>query len=380
MFNWKEVKELKIKRIIFPIVLTVIVAFVLVSCAPKVQPTVTSEETKAEVTETTAETTAEAKKEITIGYAAPWLPDVGQVTIMQGLIDGAMKLGWKVITTDANGDVQKQINDIDNLITMGVDAVVSVPQDSAAIVPAIEKCNQLGIPFFTIDRGATGGKIVLTVLADNYLAGKQEGDNLIKLLTAKYGEPKGKVLELQGDLATNVAQLRGKGFDDVVAQNPNIKLIQVPTKWAPDVGAKGVEDTLTTDPDLDAVYFHSEYTGAGVVSALDRLGKLVPIGDKNHIIILGIDGSADALNWIRNDLMDSTSSQPLYDFGIVCSRYIKDTLEGVEIKPGTVEEPGALWSPAKIQEVAVGLELQLATTLVTKENVDDPGLWGNVLK
>ncbi len=320
------------------------------------------------------------EEEIFIGYAAPWLRDVGQVVIQQGLLDGAMKLGWKNVTTNADGNVAKQVNDIDNLITMGVSAIVSVPQDSAAIVPAVERANQAGIPFFTIDRSAFGGDVVLTVLANNYLAGQQEGENLIKLLTEKYGEPRGKVLELQGDLATNVAQLRGQGFDDVVAKYPKIELIQRPTKWDPKVGADATEDVLTTDPDLDAVYFHSEYTGAGVVPALDRLGKIKPVGHPDHIIVLGIDGTPEALDWIRKGTMDSTSAQPLYDYGIVCARFIKDYLEGKEIKPGKVEGPGALWSPAEIVEGEYGLELKLATTLVTKENVDDPGLWGNVLK
>lgn len=327
-----------------------------------------------------AEKPGKAEKEIFIGYAAPWLRDEGQVVIQQGLLDGAMKYGWKTITTNADGDVAKQINDIENLITMGVSAIVTVPQDSAAIVPAIEKANSANIPVFTIDRSAFGGKVVLTVLANNYLAGKQEGENLVKLLTQKYGEPRGKVLELQGDLATNVAQLRGQGFDDVIKKYPKITLIQRPTKWDPKVGADATEDVLTTDPDLDAIYFHSEYTGNGVVPALQRLGKLKPIGDPEHIILLGIDGTPAALDWIREGIMDSTSAQPLYDYGIVCSRFIKDYLEGKPIKPGKVEEPDALWSPAEISQGEYCLELQLATTLVTKENVDDPRLWGNKLR
>ena len=117
-----------------------------------------------------------------------------------------------------------------------------------------------------------------------------------------------------------------------------------------------------------------------IVPALERLGKIKPVGHPDHIIVLGIDGTPEALDWIREGIMDSTSAQPLYDYGIVCSRFIMDYLEGKEIKPGVVEEPGALWSPAEIVRGEYGLELQLSTTLVTKENVDNPGLWGNVLK
>jgi ABC-type sugar transport system substrate-binding protein len=295
------------------------------------------------------------------------------------MLDGAAGMGWKTVTTNANGDVQKQINDIDNLITLGVKAIVSVPQDSAAVVPGIEAANAAGIPFFTIDRSAFGGDVALTILADNYLAGQQAGEAMVELLTEKYGEPKGKVLELQGDLGTNVAQLRGQGFDDVIAQYPDITLYQVHTKWDPTVGADAVQDYLVSDPDLDGVYFHSEYTGAGVVAALEQSDRLKPVGDPDHLIMTGIDGSPDALGWIRDGYMDMTASQPLYDFGIVMARFIDDVLADEEIQPGTVEEPGALWSPAEIREGEYGMECLLATTAVTKDNVDDPGLWGNVL-
>ena len=332
------------------------------------------------VVEEPEEPVEEPAEDITIGYAAPWLRDTGQVVIMQGLLDGAMDLGWRTVTTNADGDVSKQINDIDNLLTMEVDAIVTVPEDSAAIVPAVERANAEGVPVFTIDRSALGGDVVLTVLADNYIAGSQAGEFLVERLTEKYGSPQGKVLELQGDLATNVAQLRGGGFNDVLAEYPDITVIQQPTDWDPVRGGNATEDVLTTDPDLDAIYFHSEFTGTGVISALERVGRLVPIEDEDHIIVIGIDGTPEALDWIRDGYMDGTAAQPLYDYGIVCAQFIQDYLEGREIELGVVDEPDALWSPAEIVEGEVGLELQLSTTLVTRENVDDERLWGNVLE
>ena len=60
----------------------------------------------------------------------------------------------------------------------------------------------------------------MVVLSDNYLAGKQSGEATVEFLKAKYGAPKGKVLEITGNLAQNVAQLRGGGFNDVMKQYP----------------------------------------------------------------------------------------------------------------------------------------------------------------
>lgn len=322
---------------------------------------------------------AQEPKKIVIGYSAPSLMDVGQVTIAQGMLDAGTKLGWLTITTNANQDAQKQITDIENLITLGVSAIVAVPVDSAAIVPAIEKANAAKIPFFTIDRSAFGGKVELTVLSDNYLAGQQAGENMVALLKTKYGEPKGKVIELQGDLGTNVAQLRGKGFDDVIAKYPNIKLFPVATKWLPDTAAAAMEDYLVSEPDLDGAYFHSEYTMPGSIVAAERAGRMTLVGDPKHLFVVAIDGTPDALNLIRKGTLDSTSSQPLYDFGFVMADYIKMVLEGKPITIGKIEKPGTSWSPAEVRQGQYGLECLLSTTLVTKANVEEPTLWGNVL-
>jgi len=322
---------------------------------------------------------AQEPKKIVIGYSAPALMDVGQVSIAQGMLDAGTKLGWLTITTNANLDVQKQISDIENLITLGVNAIVAVPQDSAAIVPAIEKANAANIPFFTIDRSAFGGKVALTVLSDNYLAGQQAGEKMVELLKGKYGDVKGKVLELQGDLGTNVAQLRGKGFDDVIAKYPNIKLYQAAVKWLPDPAAAAVEDYLVSDPDLDGLYFHSEYTMPASLIAAERAGRGTPVGDPKHLFVVAIDGTADALNNIRQGKIDSTSSQPLYDFGFVMADYIKMVLDAKPIALGKVEKANTSWSPAEVRQGQYGLECLLPTTLVTKANVEDPTLWGNVM-
>ena len=79
----------------------------------------------------------------------------------------------------------------------------------------------------------------------------------------------------------------------------------------------------------------------------------------------------------RDGWADQCSSQPIPDFGIIVN-YIEMELNGETIAPGEVVEEGALWSPARIEESDVGLQMLLATTSVTPDNVDDPRLWGNL--
>jgi simple sugar transport system substrate-binding protein/ribose transport system substrate-binding protein len=89
-----------------------------------------------------------------------------------------------------------------------------------------------------------------------------------------------------------------------------------------------------------------------------------------------VDGCPDALAAIRDGRSDQASSQPLPDFGIIV-RWINMELQGVAVEEGEVVEEGALWSPATIVRSDTGFMLNLATTLVNPDNVDNPALWGN---
>lgn len=316
-----------------------------------------------------------AQDTVVIGYGAPELSG-GQGPIMNGLVNAAEAKGWQVITANANFDAEQQANQIDNFIAQGVDAIVTVPVDSQAICASVQRATDAGIPFYTIDRAPIGCEVNMTVQSDNYLAGKQAAEELVKLLTERYGEPKGTVLELQGNLAQNVAQLRGGGFNDFLKDYPNVTVLQRPTDWAADVFSQATLDVAAAQQ-LDAIYMHSDCVGTKVVTAaLEQLGQLKPRGEEGHIFLVGVDGCPDALASIRAGTSDQASSQPLPDFGVIV-RWINMGLQGMTIEEGTVVEEGALWSPATIVKSDTGFMLNLATTSVTPENVDDAALWGN---
>ena len=324
-----------------------------------------------------AVTPAAAQDEAVIGYSAPGLVGA-QLEIQQGLIDHAEEKGWTVQTTTSGGDPQKQFDDINNYIAQGVDAIVAVPDDSAGICTAVEAAKEVGIPFYTIDRSPQGCEINMTVLSDNYLAGQQSGEAIVEFLTEKEGSAAGTVLEITGNLGQNVAQLRGAGFNDVMAEHPEINVITRTGDWDAAKGVDIVRDIASTEEDLDAIYMHSDsvYMG-GTVQVLQELDRLFPRGEEGHIFLAGVDGSPAALTAIRDGYADQSSNQPIPDFGIITD-YIEKELAGEEIVEGEVIQEGALWSPARIEASDVGPQLFLATTSVGPENVDDERLWANI--
>ncbi len=322
----------------------------------------------------------EEKAPVTIGYAAPALYG-GQLFIQQSLMDHAQAKGWAVITTNANADPQKQNNDIDYLISLGVDAIVTVPEDSAGICTAVEKAKKAGIPFYTIDRSPIGCKINMTVLSDNRMAGQQAGEVLVDELIKKYGAPKGKVLEITGNLSQNVGQLRRDGFHDIVDKYPDIQVIQKVADWDAAKGQQIAIDVLTANPDLDGIYIHSDNVyGPGTKAAMEQLGRLHKRGEEGHIILVGVDGGPWMLEAILDGIADGAGSQPVSDFGIVVN-WIEQELNGQPIQEGEVVQEGATWSPAHIKVNPDGtMELFLATTKVTKDNITNPVIWTNMDK
>jgi ABC-type sugar transport system substrate-binding protein len=321
-----------------------------------------------------------AEDKVIIGYSAPGLVGA-QAQIQAGLVNGAEAKGWEVLTTTSGGDANKQLNDIRDFIAQGVDAIVAVPDDSAGVCVVVKEAQDAGIPFYTIDRSPSGCRINMTVLSDNFLAGQQSGEAIVAFLTERHGSPKGKVLEITGNLAQNVAQLRGGGFHDVVDKHPEIEVISKVGDWDSAKGADIVRDVATTETDLDAIYMHSDCAyGPSVVQTLAEIGRNAKRGEEGHVHLSGVDGCLVALDFVRAGTFDQSSNQPIPDFGVVAADFIEKELRGEKIGVQEVVQEGALWSPARIEESDVGLQLLLSTTSVGQENVDDARLWGNIEK
>lgn len=325
-------------------------------------------------------TQAFAADKIVIGYSAPGLVGA-QAQIQAGLVNSAKAKGWEVVTTTSGGDAQKQLNDINDFIAQKVSAIVAVPDDSAGVCQAVAAAKLAKIPFYTIDRSPAGCEIDMVVLSDNYLAGKQAGEATVEFLKTKNGSPKGKVLEITGNLAQNVAQLRGGGYNDVMKQYPDIKVITKVGDWDAGKGVEIVRDVASTEVDLDAIYHHSDCVySAGTVQTLKEIGKAAVAGQAGHIFIAGVDGCLGTLDLIRAGSVDQSSNQPISDFGSLAADFIEKKLKGEAVGPGPVVKDGALWSPARIEKADIGLQLFLATTSVNKSNVDDERYWGNIEK
>ena len=179
-------------------------------------------------------------------------------------------------------------------------------------------------------------------------------DELAKLI----GE-KGTVLEARGSLGSEAAELRHKGFNDrMKAKYPNVVVKPLNTEWVADTTYKMVLDSFTANPDIKGVFSHNDEMVRGVVSAFRQINKIVPFGKEGHVAVVGLDGTPLALDRIREGTQDASVGQDPYLMGGAILDKIVAHFEGKPFDPKAGTEPG----------------------LITKENVDDPNLWGNANK
>ena len=208
----------------------------------------------------------------------------------------------------------------------------------------------------------------MTVHADNYYMGKVACEAMGKLI----GGSSGSILNLQGDLASANGKDRSDGFTDCMAKDfPNVEIISRPMEWSPEKCSEQAQTVLATT-DVTGIYMGSEIICLGVVTkVLESLNKLQPVGTDGHIPMVGIDGSSDGLDSIRNDTLDALVSQPLSDYITYALKYMNDALSGVEVKEGQTDHNSKI-----VKEGDSYMDI-LPSPVVTKSTVDDPSLWGN---
>jgi len=309
---------------------------------------------------------------VSIGYSPKFLKDDFQVLLLDAIKAGIEDRGWALTgAPDANGDVEKQVSDLENLLAAGADALVLVPYDGAGVVPAIKRANEMSVPVFAIDDGPYGGDGAATVRAHNVDAGVQGAEEMVRRLKNDPDWPNVTVLELQGGLLTVNGRDRSEGFFSTMQKlAPNVEVIQQPTEWTADMAADATQNVLTQYPDLDGIFMASELMAAAVNARLAEAGRGAAVGEPGACIRVAIDGTPAGLDLIREGALDATVSQPLSGYASKTLELVQLSLDGGSLEVGEYDD-------GRVVMTDVGPQYQLYATLVTADNVEDPGLWGN---
>ncbi|NPD67761.1 sugar ABC transporter substrate-binding protein [Lichenicola cladoniae] len=265
----------------------------------------------------------------------------------------------KLINTSANGDANTQTNQVTDLINQHVAALILNPINANSIVPVVKEANKKGIPVFTLDRGAAcGGCQVNFLETDNKALGKEGADFIADQLKQRYGSVKGNVVDLEGLLGTTAGDDRERGFatefEALQKDNPGLKLVaRQAADFDADKAFNITTQLLAAHNDIDAVFNGNDDNAVGVVRAIRQANRFKPIGDPKHIVVIGIDGTEQALSSIRRGQMDATLSQNPVTMAQQSVNYVEAYLHGDKSKiPAHQFWPHLLITKATIDSAA----------------------------
>jgi ABC-type sugar transport system substrate-binding protein len=290
----------------------------------------------------------------------------------------ADELGVDLKTTNSQNDVAKLTSNVQSFISQGVKGIAMAPQDTAAIAPTLQTLATKKIPVVTIDTRPDQGDVFMVVRADN----RAYGEKACQFLGAKLNGA-GKVVMLQGDLASINGRDRTEAFNDCMKKNyPGITVFGEATNWDGAIASQKLQIRLTEHPDIKGVYMQSSFALAGTLQLLKQRGLLTAPDDPKHVFVVSNDGIPKELQDIAAGNIDATVSQPADLYAKYALYYLKAAIDGRTFQPGPTDHDSTI-----IQVRDGLLEDQLSAPLVTRDGgtyggvasvkPDDKSLWGN---
>jgi len=186
-----------------------------------------------------------------------------------GVISTCEKYGMKYICTDAKNTAEKQISDIEDLITRHVDVLLVNTHKADAIGTAVQKALDAKIPVVVMSSEVPGVTPTVMLTSNSITM----GESAAKTLLEKMGSAGGKIIHLSGLEGSTVNQQRSEGIRNVINANPNVKIVaSLSCNYNRNEALTAMEDLLKVHPDVKGVIVNGDDMGLGAIQALDEAG------------------------------------------------------------------------------------------------------------
>ena len=264
-------------------------------------------------------------------------------TVHAGAASAAAEAG---VDIDWNGpametDYSRQIAITDDFVNRHVDGILLAPTDRDALVPAIHRAAQAGIPLTVFDSAANSDEYVSFVATDNYGGGVMAAKRLAEIL---HGKGNVAMIAVVPGGASTLA--REQGFTDTLAKEfPNIKLVA--SQYGMSDRARSLtvsEDILTAHPGLDGMFASNESSTIGAAQAIKERGLT------GKVKLVGFDSSPSLNDDLRAGIIDSLVLQDPFRIGYEGMKTLLDHRAGKNVTK----------------------TIALPPVLVTHDNMSDP--------
>jgi galactofuranose transport system substrate-binding protein len=234
---------------------------------------------------------------ITLGFSQVGAESGWRTANTKSVQDSAAAAGIDLQFSDAQQKQENQIKAIRSFVQQRVDVIAFSPVVESGWDTVLMEAKRANIPVILTDRAVDSADTSLykTFLGSDFVEeGKKAGQWLLQNVDASAGPV--NIVELQGTTGSAPAIDRQEGFGEVIAQNPNYKVIASQTgDFTRSGGRQVMEAFLKAHPDIDVLYAHNDDMGLGAIEAIEAAGK-VPGQDIKIITVDAVKDGMQALS------------------------------------------------------------------------------------
>jgi D-xylose transport system substrate-binding protein len=283
---------MKIKAIILAIS-----AYFMVACGAPQAPSNNAQNTTKK--------SADPNRKLKIGFAMDTVKEERWQRDHDAFEAHCKQINVECVITVADNKADKQANDVDNLLTQGIDALVIAPHDATQAATMVDKAKSQGIPVISYDRLIDSSKIDLYISHQVPIIGKKIAEYALQHV------PEGNYVMVYGASTDNNALIMKNAQLEVlkpVIDAGKIKIVaeQFINDWKPELALNFAENALTQNNDnIQAFVVSNDGMAGGVVSALAKRGLT------GKILVTGQDAGLEALQNIAEGKQTMTIYKPI---------------------------------------------------------------------
>lgn len=293
------------------------------------------------------------EKKMTVGVAFETLQTEYWVASRNAIEAELKERGARMIEAIADGDANRQFEQVRNFITQRVDGIIIVPKDAQTVIPMIRAANQANIPMVLFNRPpAPSDAKSVTVVADNFGITRNTvaymAEQAMKLNAGK----KIKAAILIGDLGDINAIGRRDGFEEALKVHAGQfdVVARIPTEWNQEKALAGITNAMQANGDIGLIFASSDLLLPSVVSALKQNRKYKKVGEAAHVVLGGFDGDATAYRMLVEGYLDADGIQDMHFDTEKSVQAIVDLKAGKQV-PERILDPGLVVHQGNLKEL-----------------------------
>src|ERR1051325_706665 len=243
------------------------------------------------------------KKKIVVGFSQIGAESGWRTANTESIKNEARNRGIELVFSDAQQKQENQIKALRSFISQGVDVIAFSPVVETGWEPVLQEIKKAKIPVILSDRAVdvSDNSLYVTFIGADFIEEGRRAGNWL----AKASGGKAMIAELVGTPGSAPAIDRKKGFEEVLAKYPDMKIIKSQSGDFTRAKGKEVMESFLKSPEakqINALFAHNDDMALGAIQAMEEAG----VKPGKDILIVSIDGVRGAFEAMAHGKLNCT--------------------------------------------------------------------------